>query len=132
LIVVDASVVLAFIMHDESEAYADAAVELLLRDGGVVPGNFQSEVSNGLLQAERRQRIDKSRASAALTEILRLPLRVEMPDPHGAMRLARQHHLSCYDSFYLALAMEVDRPLATVDGRLAAAADALRVLWEPA
>lgn len=118
-------------MHDESEAYADAAVSFLAHDGAVVPGNFEGEVSNGLLQAERRRRIDEERATAALTEILALPLTIEMPDPHAAMKLARQHRLSCYDAFYLTLALDRGEPLATVDSKLAASARALNLLWEP-
>ncbi len=119
-------------MHDESEAYADAAVSFLSSAGATVPGNFYSEVANGLLQAERRRRIDEGRAAAALTDILALPLAVEFPNPHIAMKLAREHRLSCYDAFYLALALQLSRPLATVDNELAVVARALELLWHPA
>jgi predicted nucleic acid-binding protein len=132
LIVADASVVLAFIIHDESEAYADAAVTFLSRSTAAVPGNFHSEVCNALLRAERLRRIDESRASAALTKILALPLTVELPDPYAAIKLARQHRISCYDAFYLALAVESGRPLATVDAALRRAAEQMKLFWMPA
>ena len=51
LIVADASIMLAFIMHDESEPYADAAVVARAREGGNVPGNFYGEIAHALLQA---------------------------------------------------------------------------------
>jgi predicted nucleic acid-binding protein len=131
LIVADASVVLAFIMHGESEAYADAALTLISRSTAVVPGNFHSEISNALLHAERLRRIHESRASAALTKILALPLTVELPDPRAAIKLARQHRISCYDAFYLTLAAATGYPLATVDATLRRAAEQMKLLWVP-
>jgi predicted nucleic acid-binding protein len=131
LIVTDASIMLAFIMHDESEAYADAAVESISRQGGAVPGNFHSEVTHGLLQAERRGRIDPALSVAALREILALPLTLEMPDAQQALELARRHRLTCYDSFYLALAVKLARPLATIDSNLASVARSKRLHWTP-
>lgn len=128
----DASVVLAGIMHDESESYADAALLEISRKGAAVPGNFHSEVAQGLLQAERRGRITEVHSTTALREILVLPLTVEMPDAAAAMRLARKHHLTCYDAFYLALAVQLDCRLASVDSVLAAAAGALKLHWRPA
>jgi predicted nucleic acid-binding protein len=131
LIVVDASIVLAFIMDDETAPYADAAVVELTHSGALVPTNFYSEVAHALLQAERRGRIKESASNAALREILALPLTTGMPDVREAMRLAREHRLTCYDAFYLALAVESGSPLATVDATLTAAARAGRVYWLP-
>lgn len=130
MIVADASIMLAFIMHDESEPYADAAVVALAREGGNVPGNFHSEIAHALLQAERRGRIDQMCGMAVLREILELPLSVEMPDPQHALQLARKHRLTGYDGFYLALAIDLDQPLATVDATLAAVARAAGVFWK--
>jgi len=127
--VTDASVVLAFIMDDERVPYADAAVVSMSREGAAVPGNFQSELVHALLQAERRGRIDHVRAMSALVEILALPLTIQRPSPVQAMQLGRQHRLTGYDSFYLALAMELGQPLATVDAALTEAARALNVHW---
>lgn len=117
-------------MHDENESYADAAVVELAREGGAVPGNFHSEVTQGLLEAERRQRIDATQSAAALHEILALPLQLELPDAAQAMRLARKHGLTCYDAFYLCVAIELDRPLATIDSALATAARSAGLYWE--
>jgi predicted nucleic acid-binding protein len=131
LIVADASIVLAFIMHGEVEPYADAAVAHLAREGAAVPGNFHSEIANGLLQAERRRRIDATKSAAALAEILELPFTVESPDPRVAIRLAREQGLIGYDAFYLAVALQLGLPLATVDSELRAAARSLDLEWKP-
>lgn len=117
-------------MHDEGELYADEAVSRVAQTGGAVPGNFQSEVANALLASERRGRIDAEHVRIALTEILALPLTVEAINPHLAMELAREHSLTCYDSFYLAVALKLDAPLATLDARLAAAARSVHHYWQ--
>ena len=54
MIVTDASVVLAFLLTEQSVAYAREALAQVRNEGGVVPGNFISEVCEGLLRAERR------------------------------------------------------------------------------
>lgn len=129
MIVADASIALAFIVDDEHTQYADAAIGHVGQAGGVVPGNFHSEVAHGLLQAERRGRITETLSSSALREILALPFDVEMPDVQRALVLARKHGLTCYDAFYLTLALQLDRPLATIDAALVTAAREANVLW---
>ncbi len=129
MIVADASIALAFIINDEHTAYADAAIAHVAEAGGVVPGNFHSEVAHALLQAERRGRITETLSSSALREILALPFDVEMPDAQRALALARKHGLTCYAAFYLTLALQLDRPLATIDTALAAAARKAKILW---
>ena len=44
-----------------------------------------------------------------------------------ALGLAAEHSLSVYDAMYLALALDVDGELATIDGKLARAAVAAGV-----
>jgi len=116
-------------MNDENLPYADAATVSISREGATVPGNFWSEIVHALLQAERRGRIDRTRSVTALREVLALPLKIERPDPAQAMRLARDHRLTGCDGFYLALAVELNEPLATVDATLADVARSLGVHW---
>ena len=46
------------------------------------------------------------------------------PDNTSLLRLARTHGLSAYDALYLELAVRQQRPLATLDHKLRAAAQA--------
>lgn len=73
--------------------------------------------------------ITETLSSSALREILALPFDVEMPDAQRALALARKHGLTCYAAFYLTLALQLDRPLATIDTALAAAARKAKILW---
>lgn len=129
MIVVDASVVIGYTLDDENVRYADAAVRFLASKGGIVPGNFYSEVCEGLLRAERRRRLDANGVNEAIADINRLPLTVKLPDPLRALDLAREYRLSAYDAFYLALARETANALATTDSTLAAAAKACGLYW---
>jgi predicted nucleic acid-binding protein len=57
--VVDASAALAWCFEDEASSWSDGLLERL-RQGGqiVVPAHWPTEISNGLLVAERRKRIN--------------------------------------------------------------------------
>ena len=54
-----------------------------------------------------------------------MPIEID-PDPPGdaVITLARRHTLTVYDASYLELAMRENVPLATLDKKLAAAAEA--------
>lgn len=126
--VLDASVALSWCFEDEGDGYADEVLGAL--DGGeaVVPALWLLEVANGLLVAERRDRIDAADVRRALRLLEALPIAV---DPVGRGRsfqvtplLARTHDLSAYDAAYLEVAIRCAVPLATLDGRLREAATA--------
>ncbi len=131
MIVVDASTVISWMLEDETSPEADAAVEYLAARGACVPPNFIPEVTHALLAAERRGRIDEISTGIALSEILALPLTIEAPDPHTILALARTRHLTCYDAAYLALALQVQIRLATVDQKLSVAAIAEGCAFAP-
>jgi predicted nucleic acid-binding protein len=131
MIVIDASTVISWVLDDETSSDANAALEIAATHGACAPPSFITEVAHALLGAERRGRIDEVGTGLALTEILALPIAVENPDPHTILALARTHRLTCYDAAYLALALRVQLPLATIDRALATAAAAEKVLHAP-
>lgn len=53
-LVVDASVVLAWLFDDEHGTRAERMLEQLVEDGALVPGLWHLETRNALLTAERR------------------------------------------------------------------------------
>ncbi len=129
MIVIDASMALRWVLAEELEPEAIAARLYVGEQGGYVPGNFQTEVAHGLLQAERRKRITASDASAALADIMELALKVELPNPHVIVSSAREYGLTSYDAAYLALALQSGYPLATGDEQLRKAARNAKLLW---
>lgn len=130
--VLDASLALSWCFQDERTEASMRVQDRLLDDNALVPPIWPLEVANGLLSAERRQRITLSRADQELRQLLSLPIAVEQGDTATAWQvvlpLARQHGLSVYDASYLELAQRRGLPLATLDRHLAAAAAQLGLL----
>ena len=124
-LVVDASVVLAWLFDDEEEPRADRVLERLEEDGALVPHLWHLETRNTLLIAERRGRLTAAGVKERLDALKGLPIRTdEEPDFQSAFVLARAHGLSFYDALYLELAKRESAELATLDGALGRAAAA--------
>ena len=123
--VLDSSVALAWVLRDEPSASADAALEQVAENGGVAPSLWWVEVRNGLVTAERRGRLTQEDTAAALQAIDALGVQLDQaPDSTSLLRLARTHGLTAYDAMYLELSIRQQRPLATLDRKLRAAAQA--------
>jgi predicted nucleic acid-binding protein len=126
--VLDASVALSWCFEDEGGDYALEVLDALRTEEAVVPTLWTLEVSNGLLVAERRGRIDSATATKFTLLLLSLPLAVDPAERGRAFavtrRLARTHGLTSYDAAYLELGLRLGVPMATLDVTLAAAAEA--------
>ena len=131
MIVVDASVALAWCFEDELSDYAEKVLATVNEDGAVVPEIWPLEVANGLLLAERRERFTHSDTVRGV-ELL-LDLNVEVEEPHissvlaTVLPLARSQGLSAYDAAYIAIAERRRLGLATLDRRLRQVAEAVGV-----
>ena len=131
MIVIDVSVAVTWVYHDESDARADAALTEVAEGGGLVPQHWHLEVRNALLVGERRGRITPDEVHERLSGLDELSLRTDTePDLGEALALARSHNLSFYDAIYLELASRRQAALATLDSRLrrAALAEGLQTL----
>ena len=129
--VVDASVVLAWLLPDERNEQAETVVSRLVGDRAHAPSLLLLEVGNALLQAQRRSRISAGTHADLLDAFTALPLMLEpiaADTMLSAGALAQRHALSLYDACYLDLARSRGIPLATFDRRLADAAGAEGVL----
>ncbi|QFY59663.1 type II toxin-antitoxin system VapC family toxin [Rhizobium grahamii] len=123
--VADASIAAAWLLPDEENTEAEAALSRLEIEDAFVPDLFWHEMRNILLVAERRRRITTEDILGCLVRLESLPLRTMFDDDHQTIiRLARKHHLSGYDAAYLALALAQAVPLATMDAKLRTAAAA--------
>ncbi len=125
MLVVDASIALAWCFADEVSPLADRALERIRTEEATAPALWAFEVANGLLSAERRGRIRSEELPKLYALLGALPIRLESPsltDVLGDVReLARSLGLSVYDASYLALALRRGATLATADERLRAA-----------
>lgn len=129
--VYDSSATLAACFEDEQ---TEAVLALLERAGNAeacVPSHWPMEVQNGLMMAERRQRIDIARRRALSRHLRDIPVMID----EGTMNLvwtvtselAEKHKLTLYDAAYLELALRLNLPLASLDKELRAAGDAAGV-----
>jgi len=134
-IVVDASVALAWVLPDET----NSAVIAILSDNQDVrwraPSHWPVEVANGLLMAERGERIDLARVSRSIMILSKLDVVLDYEGVKQAfsrvLPLARVHRLTVYDALYLELAERLGAPLATLDRQLRDAAQTIGVKLLP-
>ncbi len=130
-LVIDASVALSWFFADEASAAAEAALDLVIRNGAVAPPLWRYEVANGLHSALRRQRIDAAYRDQALARLRDLPIKIDRDsDDHAwstTVALAARHGLTVYDAAYLELAQRRRGKLASLDAALLRAAGAADV-----
>jgi predicted nucleic acid-binding protein len=125
-LVIGASVALSWCFDDEATAETDAIAPEIARTGAFVPSHFHLEISNILLDAERRGRIAIADVTQRLELISKLPLEVDHQTSSRAadqiLALARAEKLTVHDAAYLELAIRKGSTLASKDRQLAAAA----------
>jgi predicted nucleic acid-binding protein len=125
-VVLDASMALSFVLADEFNSQSRRTLAAIALDGAVVPALWDFEVLNGLVSAERRGRLTAAAMTNAIHGLQGLPIERDghLVDGLRLTSLAREFDLSVYDAAYLALALDADLPLASLDSRLASAAKA--------
>lgn len=128
-LVVDSSVALSWCFEDERTTTTKALLERVGETGAVVPQHWPAKVLNGLMMAERRQRIDATHRQRMAGFLRDLPVTL---DPETTIQvwgatqhLAARFRLTVYDAIYLELARRRHLPLASLDRELCRAAAAL-------
>jgi predicted nucleic acid-binding protein len=120
--VIDASVLLAWLLPDEVDERAEAIVRMLASTSALAPALWPMEIRNAFLVAERRKRLDPATTRDLIAILSTYPVEIDDGiDLDRATEIARAHRLTIYDAAYLELAVRRRLPLATLDARLAAA-----------
>jgi predicted nucleic acid-binding protein len=126
MLVVDASVALAWCFPDQRNDFTAQVLREAARGFAVVPGLWALEVGNALAAAERKGYLDSAQVEAFLRDLDELPKQVVHHDPGQAfgrtLELALKCGLSTFDACYLELAERMGLPLATLDADLVKAA----------
>lgn len=125
-LVLDSSVILASMFHDERTPAVVAVRNRVAWEGAKVTAIWHLEVINVLMMAVRRKRIDAQERDGMLRDLETLPIVVDDETAvhawKSSMRFAEQNLLTSYDAAYLELALRSGLPLASLDTDLNAAA----------
>ena len=120
--VLDASLTLTWAFTNEATPFTAHVLDSLKTTHAVTPALWPFEVTNALLDAERRGRINAVQQVEFLERLRLLPIHIEHRPAawlgHQKLPLARTHRLTAYDAAYLELAIREGLPLATLDGDL--------------
>lgn len=122
MIVIDCSYAMALVMPDEK---LPATIERAIGSRLVAPGLWPFELANSLRNAVRRGRLQTAAVGdiCAQLDVYEIDVLggadVPLQQRFGA---AMAHELSAYDAAYLDLALQRRYALATLDARMAAAA----------
>ena len=120
--VVDCSIAMAWLFHDEATPKTEALLNRLTTETALVPAWWLIEVTNVLAMAERKGRILSSQSDAFIADLSKLGIERDDEAPNRAfthlLALCRTHRLTSYDAIYLDLAIRRSLPLATLDDDL--------------
>jgi len=122
--VIDASVVLRWLLESDPDPHASQAMEALDERFALVPVLWHFEVANGLRNAVRAGIHPPETITAFADRLELLDIRTDSVTPH-LRRLGNEaviSGLTAYDVSYLLLARDRGLPLATFDAELAATA----------
>jgi predicted nucleic acid-binding protein len=136
LIVLDASLMLAWLLEEDAVASAPELNDVLWREQLIVPAHWSAEIGNALLINQRRGRIPADRVAMILEDCSKLDILVETPisieNVARHIRLAAIQNLTLYDAAYLQIAIERSISLGTLDADLRQAANRLGISVLPA
>lgn len=125
--VLDCSVTMAWCFEDESNAYTEQVLDSLLKGHEAkVPPLWRLEVSNVLLLAMRKKRIDSLIAHNFKNTLTNLPIKIDESANERVFdtvfALGKELDLSAYDAAYFELALREKIPIATQDTAIIKAA----------
>jgi predicted nucleic acid-binding protein len=136
LIVIDASLMIAWLLEESALALAPELNDLIERETFVVPAHWTAEIGNGLVTNLRRRRVSAEKIKQLIGECSFLEIAVEPVTSIAQLapitNLASAHNLTFYDAAYVQLALDRSIPLGTLDNRMRDAARLLGIRLFPA
>jgi predicted nucleic acid-binding protein len=119
LIVIDASVMVAWLLNEPGKLSAPILTELLAQHEVVVPTHWTSEIGNALVTNRRRNRIPSDDLDRIIEELSRFQISPEPPltseEFATTVSFALENGLTFYDAAYVKLAISTESILATLD-----------------
>jgi predicted nucleic acid-binding protein len=136
LIVLDASLMVGWLLNEPMSASRPEIQSWLINDSIMVPAHWSAEVGNALLINKRRGRIADSELEDMLVSLDVFQIAAQLPpavqDFDMILHLAQTYRLTFYDTLYVRLALGMDAALATLDNDMRTAARDLSLTLIPA
>jgi predicted nucleic acid-binding protein len=122
VIVVDASMALAWHFPGEATDETEAVLDRVIDDGMTVPVHWRAEIANGFALAVRRKSMTPQYRGQALEKLTSLDITIDAESGvqlwETTQHLCDRYRLTAYDAAYLELAQRLRLPLATLDREL--------------
>jgi predicted nucleic acid-binding protein len=135
LIVVDASIFVAWLLNEPRQSAEQEVWDALVSESALVPVHWPNEVANALCRAVRRNRILVEEIGPTLNDLASFDIRLSTPpsvqDIEALTKDALRLDLSVYDLQYVNLARTHRLPLATIDAAMRSAARNVDVIVLP-
>jgi len=135
LIVVDASIFVAWLLNEPRQLAEQEVWDALVSESALVPVHWPNEVANALRRAVRRNRISLEDIGPTLGDLAPFDIKLSTPpsvqDIEALTKDALRLDLSVYDLQYVNLAKMHRLPLATIDTAMRSAARKLDVIVLP-
>ena len=136
MIVLDASLMLAWLLSEPSLKSRPQLQAILTQETLLVPAHWPAEIGNALLVNARRGRIANEDLGGMLVNLTTFGVSPQKPpeteDFGPLLRFAQAHRLTFYDAIYVQLALETESTLATLDEEMRTAAIRLGLTLLPA
>lgn len=123
-IVIDTSALIAVIV-DEPER--SKIIELTTGSTLIGPGSIPWEIGNAFSAMFKRHRLTLDDAQKGLSIFESIPLRYIKPDFANSVAISKQTNMYAYDAYFIDCAIRQKAPLLTLDRKLIAAAQSLKV-----
>jgi predicted nucleic acid-binding protein len=135
LIVVDASIFVAWLLNEPMQSAEQKVWDALVSESALVPVHWPNEVANALRRAVRRNRISLEDIGPTLEDLAPFDIKLSTPpsvqDIEALTKDALRLDLSVYDLQYVNLAKTHRLPLATIDAAMRSAAHKVDVIVLP-
>ena len=124
-IVIDTSALIAVIADEPEKA---KIIELTTGNTLIGPGSIPWEIGNAFSAMFKRNRLTLGDAKKGLEIFESIPLRYIAPNFGNAVSISKQTHIYAYDAYFLDCALRQKAPILTLDSRLKAIAQKLKIV----